>query len=651
MPKKKHLKTEVDKKFNFVAITVLIAIIGFTIYSNTFYSSFAYDDHSAIIENQQIKNSSIYTQFNIPRYVGLVSFALNYHFNQLNTFGYHLVNFLIHILNTLLVYSVTKTIMLIYKNQYNCAFRREIPLFTALIFLAHPVQTQAVTYIVQRFTSLSALFALVTIFFYLKFRSSEKKHYTFFILSLIAAVLAFKTKENTATIPILIIAIEAILFRQQKILKERILYVLPYFLLVAVIPLSIISTNQTTGTALGEITTISYETTNITRTDYFLTEMRVITTYIRLLVLPVKQSVDYYYPLSKSFFEISTFLAFCFLTSLLLLALFFIKKQPFITLGIAWFFIFLPVESSIIPIRDVIYEHRIYLPSIGFINAFVYSLFLIEEKINWKKFAFLLSGAIVLVLAVCTYQRNTIWDNEIALWSDAAAKFPQNARAFENLGTAYMYKKLYTNAIDTLQKAIALDSTISSQWYNLAWCHKAIGLTDDAIKEYTIALELSPQYKKAAINLATIYIQKGEPDKAYEVLIKIKNSHYPKDPYINALIAQAHCDSGKIKTAIVLFEQAISMGLNYPDMYYNFAACLMKQGATKESRNYFLKTIEFNPQETESYYFIAVTYDAENNFDKAIEYYKIFLSRATNSPWLETAHQRIQALMPADTLR
>ena len=573
MVKNKHQIIQDEKEYNLAIVALIIVVSGFIIYCNALHASFAFDDHDAIIENFAIRNNSLYTQFNQPRYIGLISFALNYHFNHFNTHGYHLVNILIHIINALLVYLVIQSILKINKTQSNGIYKREIPLVISFIFLVHPIQTQSVTYIVQRYTSLAALFTLVSIFFYLKFRSSRTRYYLFYILSCIACLLAFKTKENTATLPLCIIAIEALLFRNEKISRSRILHVFPYFLLIAVIPLSFINMNQPLGKLIGGITEAASETTTITRTQYIFTEFRVMVIYMRLLVLPINQSIDYLIPLSQSFFEIKTFLAFCFLILILICAFLIAKRYPFISLGIFWFFIFLAVESSVIPISDVINEHRLYLPSIGFISMVVYSFFLAEKKSGSGKISFIFFAIIILALSASTYQRNKVWNNEISLWEDTATKFPEDTRAWENLGAAYMTKGMYTDAMKSLEKAIEINPQRASQWFNLAMCHKALGLTENAVSELKIALELNPQYQKPAINLAIIYIEKKQFNDAYDILIKAKN-YAPTHPYINALLAQVYCEMGETDSAISLFDKAMNNGLEYGDIYNNISQCL-----------------------------------------------------------------------------
>jgi len=163
-----------------LAVLFLLSLLATLIYSNTFSSPFHFDDTPNIVENPQIKDLSNFLGFSGSRAVGFLSFALNYHFNGLDVFGYHLVNLLIHIANGFLVYSL---VLLLFKASASDHGSQQLPtlnsqpgaapwiaLVTALLFVSHPIQTQAVTYIVQRFASLVALFYLLTLVCYLKWR-------------------------------------------------------------------------------------------------------------------------------------------------------------------------------------------------------------------------------------------------------------------------------------------------------------------------------------------------------------------------------------------------------------------------------------------------------------------------------------------------
>lgn len=276
-----------------------------------------------------------------------------------------------------------------------------IALFSALLFVVHPLQTQAVTYVVQRYTSLATLFYLLSIFMYAKWRAASAGSETavsktelapglnarriiFYAAAVAAALLAMGAKEIAFTLPAILVLWEFSFYKGA--VKKRLLYLLPFILAPVLIPLSLISSNSSLFTAEGE-------TAPPAALDYLFTQFRVLVTYLRLLVFPVGQNLDYDYPLYHSFADLNVFLSFISLLLMVALGAFFFyrsrKKSSaaplmLIAFGIFWFFIASSVESSVISIADVIFEHRIYLPSVGIIIAAVTGMVTASSALKHK---------------------------------------------------------------------------------------------------------------------------------------------------------------------------------------------------------------------------------------------------------------------------
>ena len=301
---------------------LIIVVLGVLIYSNTFNAPFAYDDIISITD-PIVRDIRLIGPQNIygSRFIGQLSFALNYQLHEFNVAGYHIFNLLIHLLNALLVYWL---IILTFRTPNASAYLpkdvletsdpfRWIPLFTALLFVSHPVQTQAVTYIVQRFASLATLFYLVSLVMYIKARSSEsakKARYAFFAASIISAVLAMRTKEIAFTLPVMVLLYEFMFFRGD--IKKRMLALLALLLTMLIIPLSMLRQVGSTGVrGIDELTRMA-GSADVSRWDYLNTQFRVIVTYIRLLLFPINQNLDYDYPIYRTFFTPPVFLSFLF---------------------------------------------------------------------------------------------------------------------------------------------------------------------------------------------------------------------------------------------------------------------------------------------------------------------------------------------------
>jgi hypothetical protein len=263
-------------RYNRVIHVLIIVVIGFIAYSNSFHVPFQLDDRPNITENILIKDTDylfapsgycsnlfppadrqFMCHFFKTRYIGYLTFAMNYYLNGTHVTGYHIVNFAIHTINALLVYLL---VILTFRTPFLSASGLKdraalIGLFSGLLFIAHPVQTQAVTYIVQRFASLETMFYLLSLVLYIKarLRTSEKvgaeagiqtggraRRYSFnpavvfYILSLISAVLAMKTKEISFTLPVIMVIYEFFFFTGNR--GKRILHLIPFLLTMLIIP-------------------------------------------------------------------------------------------------------------------------------------------------------------------------------------------------------------------------------------------------------------------------------------------------------------------------------------------------------------------------------------------------------------------------------
>jgi len=421
---------------------------------------------------------------------------------KLNVFGYHLVNVLIHVINGFLVYFLAHTIFRqlyppnvseddssarqslqiqaerpelkgerekhqteVHNFQFSI-FQFAIPMMSlvvALIFVAHPIQTQAVTYTVQRFASMAAMFYLASVFFYLKARilqqssvdggqrSGESDLRTedrgqasgirgafgsrlsaYFGLSIVCGMLAFLSKQNTASLPGVILLAEYLLIdRTWEGWKRK----FPWFALTFAFWIFFVfyvagffSGGIEGQGLLEDVSRLTQETEDGSRWSYLCTQFNVLVIYIRLFFLPIGQNLDYLYPFKTGFFDGYTPLAFAFLLGVIAIGIWNIRKKPVICFGIFWFFITLSVESSLILIRDALFEHRLYLPMFGFAIIVSYLVFhFLSKRTSW---AVAISVVIILCLGTATYLRNRVWQDNISTVVRCGIQKP-----FERMGT------------------------------------------------------------------------------------------------------------------------------------------------------------------------------------------------------------------------
>jgi len=369
---------------------LLIAVVAFVIYSNTFYSSFHFDDSRAIAENYAIHRFDLKEIFSTStRPVLDITFALNYYFGKLDVFGYHLVNIMLHIANGVLLYFIllwtVNPLSNINSTNSKNAINFRIPLYASLIFIAHPIQTQAVTYIVSRSSVLATTFYLLTLLLFIKgFQSnpinSRNSINVYFIGAFLASCLGMGTKQEAATLPFMLLVYDYYFISKGdwKVLKGHYRVHLAVFSTLAVVFYLSFS---------GLKTYISFDYAKgipmpqeqpITSIQYFLTQLHVIPYYIRLLFIPANLNLDYDWPITRNI-DFTTILFFVLLTSIVVVAIMLYRKVRLVSFGIIWFFVTLSVTSSFIVIYDVIFEHRLYLPSIGFAIVMAFMISKISE--------------------------------------------------------------------------------------------------------------------------------------------------------------------------------------------------------------------------------------------------------------------------------
>jgi len=629
IPLKKNTLTEIEEKgksyYDLVGLAIII-LLGIIIYSNSFACSFHLDDLNNIVENLKIRNLSdvkAWWNFAPNRPVAIFTFALNYHFNQLDVHYWHLVNLVIHFINAVLVWWLT---LLIFsspalKGLQMVRNKRILAFVTALLFVSHPLATQSVTYIVQRMTSLVAMFYLLSLVLYVKGRLTDKgviSRVLLFSGSFLSASLAMFTKENAFTLPVAILLFEFFFIRTKKFsinFKDyRIIISIILFLgAMSIIPL------KYSYSIFKPISAAGHPEVILNPYNYLLTQFSVIVKYLQLLLLPINQNLDYSYPISNSFFEIRTVLSFLFLTSLMILAIFLFRKYRIISFGIFWFFLTLSIESSIIPINDVIFEHRTYLPSFGFfiiLSIVIGGLFMN----NYKALAICTWAIIVLSYSISTYERNKIWKDDLTLWNEIVKKSPNKARSFVNRGFAYSQIGQYDKALADYTKATEIDPMYEISWGNRGYIYFQHGQWGKAINDFSKAIEINPKYAEAYSNRSAAYGKIGQYDKAITDITKVME--LTPDYYI------AYSNRGAIyatlkqpEKAIADYSRAIELNPEFAEAFCNRGYSYGELGQWNKAFADFSTAIGIDPDFKDTYVNRAGTYFNLKQWDKAIADY------------------------------
>jgi tetratricopeptide (TPR) repeat protein len=280
------------------------------------------------------------------------------------------------------------------------------------------------------------------------------------------------------------------------------------------------------------------------------------------------------------------------------LGAFFYKKNRLISFGIFWFFLALAVESSILPIKDVIYEHRLYLPLIGLTIVLLAALYEVLNGAKLKYFV-ILNCAIILVFSYATFQRNFVWENELTLWTDVINKAPNKYRGYINRGLDNLRHFALDKAMVDLEKGLSLDPNNAIAYCNIGAIYGLKEEREKALECFTKAITLDPKYEEAYNNRGSIYFQLGQNQNAFadfNTAIKLK----PKSP------------TGYNNRATLSF-----MLGNYEGALKDYYSAL--------TNDYMSKDILKN---------IGLTYSKLGDYDKALEYYNKSLEIAPNNPFV-----------------
>jgi tetratricopeptide (TPR) repeat protein len=594
-------------------IFFLFLLILVIVYSNSFQASWQLDDKPNILKNPRIQLSQfsaqpiIQTAFAKPgsggfyRPVACISLALNWYFGQDNVFGYHVVNFLIHCLTAWFLFLTIRTLFSTprLRDNYNSGQIWFVAVVAALLWALNPIHVQAVTYIVQRMTSMAAMFSILAVFFYLKARLSEgiKKRSFFLIFAAFNYVLALLSKENAITV-ILFLPIFEFLFFEHRLSRSFISKAVAGILLGSLISLL---AGMALHPELFDFVINYYDNRPFTMFERLLTEQRILLFYLSQLFFPSPErlSIEHDIILSTSLINPWTTIAAITVNFLLILfAIKLYKKQPLISLSILFFFLNHIVESTIVPL-ELVFEHRNYLPSMFLFLPLAQGFNRILTRVRYNRLK-LVSFIAFLSLVLATegyavYLRNKAWQTEETLWLDAAVKAPNSARPLTTLAIKLAWgpnpnEKNYRRALKlmehTLSMRMARKRLDATQLDNMASIHSKLGDHRKAILYYEKALMISPQDASIRYNLSKTFIMAGDFPRAEEELKKIVDNGFVHADYFN-MLGFIKLWAGKPEEALPFIQQALKYAPGRPDILLTFGKCLSLLGYHDKAKWYY----------------------------------------------------------------
>lgn len=626
-------------------------LIAFTliIYSNTLHVPFVFDDLPNILERkdlhlQQLTFDAIVDTFTkdtddgemIHRPVSNLTLALNFYIGGFNVTGYHIVNISIHMVTAAFLFKVILLMLAARKDRFSENERYLIAGISALLWAIHPIQIQAVTYIVQRMASLAAMFYIIGIWAYLRFRLFHSRNYLLLLLAALMAILAVLSKQNAVMFPVGIFLIEWLIMPEAGPPRggtQR----------IAMICCLVFGAGLMTALAIYgmDVTSLfdNYADKPFAPLERVLTQPRAVFFYLYQMIalMPEHYCIDHAFPKSTALFDPpATFLAILGLLTLIVLAVSLRKRYSLACFAILFFLSHHAVESTVLPLQ-LVFEHRNYLPSLF--------LFLLPAlAINWLLLVYRRRSRFIYIIIVlvticffmfvgmCTHVRNYDWRSRETIWKDASNKYPGITRPYHNLGFIYQCRGEYQKALDTYEIALTR--------HDHDWRLKKILTLGNMAEIYyqRKAYEKTAAALERAAEIATTVT--GDKDAIFKM---------NKKKYM-LLLSKAYAHTrpslaGKTINRLIHYTQEPG---TLSDLFHFKGRFALQQGNPRDARTAFQQALRNDPDNTAAYLNLGVTATVSGDLEKGRRYLDRFInSHPDHAPaYLYLSENRLLAGQP-----
>lgn len=529
---------------NKLLVVFLFFTIIFCCYSNILESSWHLDDKPNILDNPAVHIETLTYDALLTAFLSLeghknyrplpnLSFAINWYISGADPSGYHFVNIMIHVFSA--VFLLLSFLVIFESPNLKYHFTKDDAFFisclAAVLWALNPVQTQAVTYIVQRMTGMAAMFYIAAIFFYVKSRNlalkRDLKYILCYAICCLCCLCAFMSKENAFLLPLSFLLAEIMFFRdlsQFRISRRK----TALSLIIAACLAFIIIIVFVNGNAVFFIK--GYDLRPFSLWNRILTEPRIVIYYLSQIFypLPERLSIAHDVTVSESLFNPwTTFPAILTVFVLIISGIYHSRKSPILVFALLFYFLNHLVESTVIPL-ELLFEHRSYLPSMFIflpVAALVnHSLNIFRQKNLYVYTAIIMTVIVVIIwFGISTYNRNSAWYTELSLWYDAYSKHPNNARTASSLAVSLGFRDNATladreTALKLLEKSLSLSKShkyMNAEIYgNMAGLNYTMGRFEKSLELHRKSLEVNPGFVKGRFDLVKNLVMTGNFDEA-----------------------------------------------------------------------------------------------------------------------------------------
>ncbi len=595
--------TERSRRLAIVAPFVLV-VAGTVAYWGTLDAPFIFDDGNAIVDNPHLRSllplsrsTTAPDQSTVAgRPVAALSLAVNYAVSGLDPWSYHVTNIAIHIGVGLLLFGIVRRTV----DRLHAGAGADRPgpwfaLVVAVVWLVHPLNTEAVTYVSTRTESLAGLFMLAAL--YCLSRGVDTARPTIWWVGCVAAsALAMATKEVAVALPVVLLAWDAVFASDGFVdsLRRR-----PR-LWAAVAATWIVLMWLVAGGARSDTVGFGFE--DLRPFDYARTQIGVIWHYLRLAVWPHPLALDYFdWPIARQW-SLALWLGGAALLGLVLASLWLAIRRHWLGfLGVCFFAILAPTSSVVPIVSEVAAERRMYMPLMSVVAAACAGAWLLARKLPAARRPVVLGAAAVLVCSVLgavTIARNDLYGDEVAIWEDTIRTRPGNARAMQNLAVALVERGDTVRAKTFFRAALdALPGSVDAV-EGLGGVLLGQGRRDEGIPLLRQAVAANPVAHNALENLGLVALDEGRTDEALEMLERAAELD-PEDAVTRLNLAKARLVSNDTEGAIAELREAIRLAPDDALAHARLAQLLAAEGDTDEASRAARLALTLDPDDPE----------------------------------------------------
>jgi tetratricopeptide (TPR) repeat protein len=600
--------------FDNKAVVHVLVLIALTVivYVNSLNGKFVFDDQQIVLQNPRLMNvHTLREAFAIGadwRQLLFLTYGLNFYFSGLDTFGYHVVNVALHVVNVVLVYAI---IIAALRDDVRARFAA---FAGAAVFSVHTLFSAAVSYIAGRSSELCGTFYFASILLFFKALDSttRRSRMLYFVFAGIAGVLSWQAKQEAITLPLFLAAVVFLRTEKKNWRWIAALAAVPAVTLVLV--RDQIRTIYATVGGNHSLVSAGFEKV-LPAATYFRTYITaVVDYYFPRFLVPVSLSADPQIAPVDYWYSPEFLFSVVILGALVWLSVNSYRRAPLLSLGIAALLVSPIAAYAVIPLADVVLEHRAYIPGLGAALIFAWAFKWIARvypNLRWPALA-----AVGLAFSVMTVSRNPVYANNITLWEDAVAKSPEKPRPHFNLGQAYQDAQRLDDAVREYQRALALKPDIHAAYSNIAAIYLDQRQFDKAEEVLGRVTTLAPDFTEGFINLAVLYIRTEQPDKAIAAADRALQIN-PDSFAAHFNKGEALTQKGEFKLAVESYKRAVYLRPDLLNFKLTLGVAYMRSGDHETALKVFDELTD-TPFAADAYRAMSTLYSDEGHLDEAI---------------------------------